>query len=91
MIVSFTIIITEQASIYHLFLTGTPTDSFSCYKTTMCNLWIYPWEINKDKLKDHTDVQFLNLTASVTLENVVSIVYFSWNSDNNNQNGLPKN
>ena len=30
----------------------------------MCNLWIYPWEINKDKLRDHTDVQSLNLTAS---------------------------
>ena len=50
---------------YHLFLTGTPGDSVSCYKTTMCNLWIYLWAINKDKLRDHTDVQSLNLTASL--------------------------
>ena len=49
---------------YHLFPTGTPGDSLSCYETTMCNLWIYPWEINKDKLRNHTDVQSLNLTAS---------------------------
>ena len=28
----------------------------------MCNLWIYSWEINKDKLRDHTDVQSLNLS-----------------------------
>ena len=32
----------------------------------MCNLWIYPWGINKDKLRDHTDVQSLNLTASIS-------------------------
>ena len=50
---------------YHLFPTGTPGDSFSCYKTTMCNLWIYPWEINEGKLRDHTDVQSLSLTASI--------------------------
>ena len=31
----------------------------------MRDLWIYPWEINKDKLRDHTDVQYLNLTASL--------------------------
>ena len=33
----------------------------------MCNFWIYPWEINKDKLRDHTNVQSLNLTASETI------------------------
>ena len=31
----------------------------------MCNHWIYLWEINKDKARDHTDVQSLNLTASI--------------------------
>ena len=31
----------------------------------MCNLWMYPWEINKDKSRDHTNVQSLNLTTIV--------------------------
>ena len=35
----------------------------------MCNLWIYQWEMKNDKLRDHTDVQFLNLTAGIKLGN----------------------